>query len=162
MKKWKEKKKRIMSWLSQFPEATSLWLGFFLHLRGQQWLVAFCSHHVNLGLCFLHHMSFLSLSFFFLFSNVLLTSVWFTRLGSFLLYNKVTQLYMYTRPFFFRFFSHIDYHRILGSFFSFKTSDYTGPSQITWNNLAISRPLIPITAARPLSPIRYYTRRFWG
>ena len=35
-------------------------------------------------------------------------------LRSFLLYNKVIQLYTYTHPFFFRFFAYIDYHRILG------------------------------------------------
>ena len=29
------------------------------------------------------------------------------------LYNKVNQLYIYTYAFFFRFFSYIDYHRIL-------------------------------------------------
>ena len=29
-------------------------------------------------------------------------------------YNKVIQLYIYTHPFASRFFSHIDYHRILG------------------------------------------------
>ena len=28
--------------------------------------------------------------------------------------NKVIKLHMYTHPFSFRFFSHIDYHRILG------------------------------------------------
>ena len=31
-----------------------------------------------------------------------------------MLHNKVIQLYMYIHPFFFRFFFHIDYHRILG------------------------------------------------
>ena len=35
-------------------------------------------------------------------------------LRSFLLYNQVIQLYLHTHPFFFRFFSHIDDHRILG------------------------------------------------
>ena len=33
---------------------------------------------------------------------------------SFLLYNKVTQLHMDMHPFSFRFFSHIDGHRLLG------------------------------------------------
>jgi len=31
-----------------------------------------------------------------------------------LLYNRVLQLYIYTHPFFLRFFSHIDDHRLLG------------------------------------------------
>ena len=31
-----------------------------------------------------------------------------------LLYNNVIQIYMFTHPLFFRFFSHIDHHRILG------------------------------------------------
>jgi len=35
-------------------------------------------------------------------------------LSSFLPYNKVIQLYMYTHSFIFRFFSHRDYHRTLG------------------------------------------------
>ena len=38
----------------------------------------------------------------------------FTRLWSFLLYNKGIQLYVYTHPFSFRCFSHIGYYRILG------------------------------------------------
>ena len=46
--------------------------------------------------------------------NVLLKYRWFTMLWSFLLYNKVIQLYVYTHPFFFRFFSYMDHHRILG------------------------------------------------
>ena len=39
---------------------------------------------------------------------------WFTMLWNFLLYNKVTQCYMYTPSLPFRFFSHTDYHRISG------------------------------------------------
>ena len=39
---------------------------------------------------------------------------WFRSLWSFLLYNKVIQLHMYTHPFSFKFFSNIDRHRILG------------------------------------------------
>ena len=52
--------------------------------------------------------------------QVLLTCIhyevcWFTTLWSFLLYNKVIQLYRYTHPLSFRFFSHIDYLKILGT-----------------------------------------------
>ena len=48
---------------------------------------------------------------FFLFLKVLLKYSWFTMLRSFLL-SKVIQLYINTHPFyFFRFFSHIDYHK---------------------------------------------------
>ena len=59
---------------------------------------------------FFFFVFFFPLNFFFF---VLLMYSWFTRL-SFLLNNKVNQLYMYTRPFSIRFFSHIDYHWILG------------------------------------------------
>ena len=59
-------------------------------------------------------ISFIFLIFIFSFFNVLLKYSWFTMLWHFLLYNKVIQLYMYTHPFFCRFFSHIGYHRILG------------------------------------------------
>ena len=38
----------------------------------------------------------------------------FTRLWSFLLYHEVIQLHGYTHPFFFRFFSYINHHGILG------------------------------------------------
>ena len=40
---------------------------------------------------------------------------WLTMLWEFLLYNKVIQWYIYTHPFFFKFFSHIEFHRTLGS-----------------------------------------------
>ena len=43
---------------------------------------------------------------FFPFLKVLLKCRWFTILWTFLLYNKVIQLYMDTHPFFFIFFSH--------------------------------------------------------
>ena len=52
--------------------------------------------------------------YLFSFFKVLLKYSWLTLLWSFRLYNKAIQLYMYTYPFSFRFFSHIDYHRILG------------------------------------------------
>ena len=55
---------------------------------------------------------FFCLSFF----KVLLKCSWFTMPCQFLLYNKVVQLYMYTHPFSFTFFPHINYHRILGRF----------------------------------------------
>ena len=38
---------------------------------------------------------------------------WFTKLCYFLLYRKVSQLYIYMYILFFRFYSHIDYYRLL-------------------------------------------------
>ena len=53
--------------------------------------------------------------FFFFKFNVYLTLEysWFTMLCYFQVYTKVIQLYIYTYPFYFRFFSHIGYYRIL-------------------------------------------------
>ena len=48
------------------------------------------------------------------FKKVVLKSSWFTRLWSFLLYNKVIPLYVDAHPFFFRFFFRINDHRMLG------------------------------------------------
>ena len=45
---------------------------------------------------------------------VVLKSSWLKMLWSFLLYNKVLQLYMCTHPSFLRYFSHIDDHGTLG------------------------------------------------
>ena len=59
-------------------------------------------------------VAFCLASFFPQFFKVLLKSSCFTRSWYSLLCNNVIQLRMYTHPFFFRFFSHIDYHRIMG------------------------------------------------
>ena len=52
--------------------------------------------------------------FFFSFFKVLLKYGWFTTLWQFLLYSKVIQLYVYTHPLSFRFFSRIGHHRSSG------------------------------------------------
>ena len=51
--------------------------------------------------------------FFFFFFFFLLAYIWFTVLCWFQVYSKVNQLYMYIYPLFFRFFSIIDYYKIL-------------------------------------------------
>ena len=53
----------------------------------------------------------LSLNYFLIL--ILLEYSWFTMLYLFQVYSKVLQLYIYIYSFFFRFFSHIGYHRIL-------------------------------------------------
>ena len=52
--------------------------------------------------------------FFFSFFKIVLKHGWFTVLWYFLLYHILIQPHMYTHPFFFRFFSRLDDHRILG------------------------------------------------
>jgi len=94
------------------------------------------------------HNSWLSsfFSFFLPFLKVLLKYSWFTTLWSFLLYNKVIQLYTYTRPFFFRFFPHIDYPRILG-----RVSVLYGRSLLTIHSVLISVN-VPIPNPQSISP----------
>ena len=65
---------------------------------------------------------------FFHFFKVSLTCSWFTMLWQLLLYNKVIHLYMYTHPFSFRFFPHIDYHRISGRILCARQQVPTGQS----------------------------------
>ena len=83
------------------------------------------------------HYCFFSLFFLSLF-KVLLKYSWFTRLWWFLLYNKVTQSYIYIYPFSLRIFSHTDYHRILGRE-GLKTHFYSyDPSPFIFTPLCIS------------------------
>ena len=73
----------------------------------------------HMWICITHSVgSRASILFFelkcFYFYFFLLKCSWFTILWSFLLYHKVIQIYIYPYPLFFRFFSHIGYHRVLG------------------------------------------------
>ena len=60
---------------------------------------------------FFHSGIYLSLYFFTFYCGIINL---FTRLWQFLMHRKVTQSYVYSNPFSFRFFSHMEYHWMLG------------------------------------------------
>ena len=59
--------------------------------------------------------------------------------------SEVIQLYIYTHPFFCRFFSHIDYHRILDSYLSYTEGPHW-PNHSIYHSVCMS---IPNTQSTP-------------
>ena len=75
---------------------------------------------------------------------------WFKMLWNFIIYNKGIQLYMYTYIFYFRFFSHIDYYRILDRVLYAVTQVPSGQSFYT-SQCTYANPKPPLHSSTPQS-----------